>query len=103
MLLRRFYMSENSNGRSGSKPQLLALYLHDCMLTGFSAPNPKKKTTRVLKTDIPPPPTSSAPLSKVPSQVDMNSATTLSKQGLPIGSTMVSTPRGSTPVGPEAA
>ncbi|ORX39152.1 cytidine deaminase-like protein, partial [Kockovaella imperatae] len=38
MLLRRFYMSENQN-----------------------APNPKKKATRVLKTDIPPPPSSTTP------------------------------------------
>lgn len=38
----------------------------------MAAPNPKKKATRVLKTDIPPPPTSSAPLSKVSSQVDID-------------------------------
>jgi len=51
MLLRRFYLSENQN-----------------------APNPKKKTTRVLKTDIPPPrssgitPTGSRPGSAAPSK-----------------------------------
>lgn len=48
MLLRKFYMSENQNGES------CVFALHT--LT-FSAPNPKKKATRVLKTDIPPPPT----------------------------------------------
>jgi hypothetical protein len=32
-------------------------------------PVPKKKTTRVLKTDIPPPPTPSLPVSKSKSQV----------------------------------
>jgi hypothetical protein len=39
------------------------------MLTKL-APNPKKKTTRVLKTDIPPPPTPTTPLSKTPSRAE---------------------------------
>ncbi|KIR28526.1 hypothetical protein I307_01823 [Cryptococcus deuterogattii 99/473] len=97
MLLRRFYMSQNPN-----------------------APKPKKKATRVLKTDIPPPPSrnttpqSSRPSSTAPSQrwpvpsadasTTGTSTPTLSEgenksqerlmrdDGLPIGSTMVSTP-----------
>ncbi|EJT46141.1 tRNA specific adenosine deaminase [Trichosporon asahii var. asahii CBS 8904] len=80
MLLRRFYMSENQN-----------------------APNPKKKTTRVLKTEIPPPPnvtvsastsanasaTASANQSKNPSRSNSNA-----NLPLPIGGTLASTPKG---------
>ncbi|KAK1922625.1 putative tRNA specific adenosine deaminase [Papiliotrema laurentii] len=92
MLLRRFYMSENQN-----------------------APNPKRKATRVLKTDIPPPPSNtstprpSRPASAVPPSgfsiptpdyIDDDTAaaalsgdsTTVGRQGLPIGSTLASTP-----------
>ncbi|KAL1407677.1 tRNA(adenine34) deaminase [Vanrija albida] len=85
MLLRRFYMSENQN-----------------------APNPKKKATRVLKTDIPPPPSagttpgSSRPSSTAPVREDEDEAPSaaaqlLGRQGMPIGSTLASTPRGLTP------
>ncbi|RSH95182.1 tRNA(adenine34) deaminase [Saitozyma podzolica] len=116
MLLRRFYMSENQN-----------------------APNPKKKATRVLKTDIPPPPSgyttpSSRPESSMQASREragpdategiegddesrskaaesagelgrpeensgVGKSTTVGRQGLPIGSTLVSTPRESTPIG----
>ncbi|WVQ90232.1 hypothetical protein IAS59_004009 [Cryptococcus gattii] len=97
MLLRRFYMSQNPN-----------------------APKPKKKATRVLKTDIPPPPSrnttpqSSRPSSTAPSHrrpipsADASTTGTstpalsegekksqervMRDDGLPIGSTMVSTP-----------
>lgn len=86
----------------------------------ISAPKPKKKATRVLKTDIPPPPSrnttpqSSRPSSTAPSQrrpVPSTDASTtgtstpisfegenksrervMRDDGLPIGSTMVSTP-----------
>ncbi|RXK35380.1 tRNA-specific adenosine deaminase 2 [Tremella mesenterica] len=102
MLLRRFYMSENSK-----------------------APQPKKKTTRVLKTNIPPPPPSrpSSALKNVqstPSSASAPSSTSTltpdsdlgekynessegsttagrGRQGLPIGSTLVATPRNMTP------
>ncbi|KAI9636813.1 putative tRNA specific adenosine deaminase [Dioszegia hungarica] len=49
MLLRRFYMSENQN-----------------------APNPKKKASRVLKTDIPPPPSGINTPSSRPASVPPN-------------------------------
>ncbi|CAK9781367.1 cytidine deaminase-like protein [Cutaneotrichosporon oleaginosum] len=71
MLLRRFYMSENQN-----------------------APNPKKKATRVLKTDIPPPPSSAA--SAATSRSASAAPTPLPKL-LPVGGTLASTPRALTP------
>lgn len=59
MLLRRFYMSENQNGMMH-----LTSYIRGDMTGGawlmHQAPNPKKKTSRVLKTDIPPPPSGSS-------------------------------------------
>ncbi|WVQ81126.1 hypothetical protein IAT38_003248 [Cryptococcus sp. DSM 104549] len=91
MLLRRFYMSQNPN-----------------------APKPKKKATRVLKTDIPPPPSrtstpqlsrpssstpsrrsgSQPPASNISTPVDLSGESEGSgpKQGLPIGSTLAGTP-----------
>ncbi|GMK55762.1 hypothetical protein CspeluHIS016_0208180 [Cutaneotrichosporon spelunceum] len=72
MLLRRFYMSENQN-----------------------APNPKKKATRVLKTDIPPPP--SGTTSAVTSRSASAATTPTPKLPLPIGGTLASTPRPMTP------
>ncbi len=73
MLLRRFYMSENQN-----------------------APNPKKKATRVLKTDIPPPPSGGA--SAATSRSASAAPTPLPKHlPLPIGGTLASTPRPLTP------
>ncbi|ORY33120.1 cytidine deaminase-like protein [Naematelia encephala] len=86
MLLRRFYLSENQN-----------------------APNPKKKNTRVLKTDIPPPPSqSSTPLSRATSSTprrslgedDGRSAPNVEgEMVMPVGGTLVSTPREATPAG----
>lgn len=73
MLLRRFYMSENQN-----------------------APNPKKKTTRVLKTEIPPPPnvtSASASASTSPSKNPSRSNSNANLP-LPIGGTLASTPQG---------
>ncbi|KAL7421352.1 tRNA(adenine34) deaminase [Cryptotrichosporon argae] len=78
MMLRRFYMSENQN-----------------------APNPKKKTTRVLKTDIPPPPsTASSPAPSRPSSTACSRPPSSFAQDmpLPIGSTVVGTPGAATPV-----
>ncbi|ODN81040.1 hypothetical protein L202_03136 [Cryptococcus amylolentus CBS 6039] len=96
MLLRRFYMSQNPN-----------------------APKPKKKATRVLKTEIAPPPSrgstpqlsrpsSTAPTRRSglesstpalsegsvedPKEQGSGKSTTVGLQGLPIGGTVVSTP-----------
>lgn len=121
MLLRRFYMSQNPNGVS------FKLFSQNLLANRYmvTAPKPKKKATRVLKTDIPPPPSrnttpqSSRPSSTVPSQrrpVPSTDASTtgtstpilsegenklreqvMRDDGLPIGSTMVSTPN-ETPV-----
>lgn len=116
MLLRRFYMSQNPNGTSFrliSQNLLANRYV-------ITAPKPKKKATRILKTDIPPPPSrnttpqSSRPSSTTPSQrrpipsADASTTGTstpalsegenksqeriMRDDGLPIGSTMVSTP-----------
>jgi hypothetical protein len=78
------------------------------------APNPKNKSQRVLKTDIPPlpnqaqspqrsRPTSTMPLSGFsistpgfigdePETLAEGQSTTVGKQGMPIGSTLASTP-----------
>ncbi|BEI85061.1 hypothetical protein CcaverHIS002_0504620 [Cutaneotrichosporon cavernicola] len=74
MLLRRFYMSENQN-----------------------APNPKKKATRVLKTDIPPPPSGTASAATSRSASAAPTPTPAPKFPLPIGGTLASTPRPLTP------
>jgi len=48
LILRRFYITENSNGASTNVLVQLSLTLVD------AAPVPKSKANRVLKTDIPP-------------------------------------------------
>jgi tRNA-specific adenosine deaminase 2 len=78
MMLRRFYMSENQN-----------------------APNPKKKASRVLKTEIAPMP-SSATASSATTPASSRSTSVapgdkLLPLPMPIGGTLVSTPRGMTP------
>lgn len=70
MMLRRFYLSENANGQSSaSLPiSLRSQKTHRSLSASvLAAPNPRKKTTRVLKFDIPPP--SSSPVPSRPSSV----------------------------------
>lgn len=61
----------------------------------ISAPNPKKKTTRVLKTDIPPPPSGTS--TPGTSRWASVAPTPTSKPLLPVGGTLASTPRPLTP------
>jgi hypothetical protein len=87
MLLRRFYMSENSNGMYRNAICILYNVCYAVQNTKTVAPNPKKKNLRVLKTDIPPPPTS-APLSLMKKEREQaNDACELES---PVGSTSAS-------------
>jgi tRNA-specific adenosine deaminase 2 len=75
--------------------------LYGGLKADYVAPNPKKKTTRVLKTDIPPPPTASLPVSKTPSQVDVRAGVEPPVLGEPLStsSTTTSMPREANPAG----
>lgn len=55
MLLRRFYISENTSGASCGPSLLPSSTLADRRSPSLrrAAPNPKRKNNRVLKTDIP--------------------------------------------------
>lgn len=67
MALRRFYMIENTNGaRHRRLTSSQILHRTDLRrLRRLPAPKPRKKATRVLKTDILPTPTGSQPPSRV--------------------------------------
>lgn len=74
MLLRRFYISENATGESRPTPQSLSRRTDSSSL---SAPKPKKKSNRVLKTEIPDVPSSpSSSLSRSSTPVAPDSALT---------------------------
>lgn len=109
MLLRRFYMFENSNGECFDLCIHVLLWKGGMLRVLTSAPVPKKKTTRVLKTDIPPPPSSGTNTPKTnakPSPMpasgygipppgyvdDLLPPSTMGKDALPVGTTVASTP-----------